>query len=196
MARQNAGRTIDAEQHVADRIRRELRSRGWSPAELASRMTKAGCHIQTSAIYKILNGDPPRTIGVDELVTLARIFESTPEDMLVPPDILDHERARSVINGLEPAGRMVLEGAEQLIGLWREIADLGAGDEELRTYLTSHFKAAVESAAQRGEVAHAATFAPFLRFEDERVTEAVSNLFVACMVSGGFEMWMDGDDGE
>jgi hypothetical protein len=50
-------------------------------------MTKAGCPINGSGLYKIEKTDPPRRITVDELVALAEVFNVTVEDLLMPPEV-------------------------------------------------------------------------------------------------------------
>lgn len=82
MPRPNQKRTIGAEDRLALRIATERKARGWSCAKLAEEMTAAGCSIVGSAIYKIEAGNPRRSIFVDELVTLSRIWAIPVERLL------------------------------------------------------------------------------------------------------------------
>lgn len=82
MPRPNKPRTIGAEDRLALRIATERQARGWSYWKLAQAMTEAGCSIAGSAIYKIEKGNPRRTIFVDELVALSRIWSIPVERLL------------------------------------------------------------------------------------------------------------------
>lgn len=88
MPRPNPPRDIYAEEYLAQRIQMERERRGWSYEGLAKRMTDAGCPINQSALYKVEQGQPRRRITVDELVAMARVFETSVEDLLVDPKLL------------------------------------------------------------------------------------------------------------
>lgn len=109
MPRPNPHRSIASEQSLARRIAYERESRGMSYDGLALRMSKAGCPINASALYKIEKADPPRRITVDELVALSRVFGVPIADLLEPP-----ERLLS----------------KELLGLLRDMAN--AADDTLR----------------------------------------------------------------
>lgn len=95
MPRPNPQRTIASEQSLARRIQYERETRGMSYEGLALRMTKAGCPINASGLYKIEKADPPRRITVDELVALARVFQTDIGELLQPPEkVLDRELLR------------------------------------------------------------------------------------------------------
>jgi transcriptional regulator with XRE-family HTH domain len=83
-----------SEDGLARRITYEREQKGWSPGGLADLMTKAGCPMNQSAIWKIENGNPRRKITVDEALALARVFETTIDDLLVPPERIPHRQAR------------------------------------------------------------------------------------------------------
>ncbi len=95
MPPRNPGRSLFSEEGLAQRIAQERERRGWTYDGLAKRMTEVGCPINQSALYKIEKGTkakdgqpgPARRITVDELVALAQVFETTPEDLLLPPDL-------------------------------------------------------------------------------------------------------------
>lgn len=87
MPRPNRPRSIASEQALSRRIAYEREARGMSYEGLASRMTKAGCAIQASAIYKIEKTDPPRRITVDELVAFSQVFAVPVEQLLLPPEL-------------------------------------------------------------------------------------------------------------
>lgn len=87
MPRPNAHRDIYAEGHLARRIAIEREKRGYSYEGLAERLTRVGCAINGSALYKIEKATPPRRITVDELVALARVFETPIEELLLPPEV-------------------------------------------------------------------------------------------------------------
>lgn len=84
MPRVNPLRATGHESNLAARIAVERQARGWSYEGLAKRMTDAGYPIQSSAIFKIEKGNPPRRIAVDELVGLSAVFGMSVEDLLTP----------------------------------------------------------------------------------------------------------------
>lgn len=103
MARPNRARTIEAERNLARRIKLEREDRSWSPAQLAQRMTEAGCSISTSAIYKIEDDEKPRKITVDELVALAAVLRTTPGALLGGEA---DEFTRGFLEGVDVAARI------------------------------------------------------------------------------------------
>jgi transcriptional regulator with XRE-family HTH domain len=76
------------EDALARRVAYERERRGWSPGGLARLMTKAGCPMNQSSIWKIENGEPRRKITVDEAIAFAKVFETTLEELLTPPDLI------------------------------------------------------------------------------------------------------------
>jgi transcriptional regulator with XRE-family HTH domain len=72
---------------MARRIQVERETRGWSHTSLAARMTKAGCPMNQSAIWKIENGKPRRRITVDEAVGFGTVFKIPVKDLLVDVDV-------------------------------------------------------------------------------------------------------------
>jgi hypothetical protein len=102
-----------SEQNVAHRIRilREGQSNGlrekpgWSQAELARRMTEAGCPMDRTAIWKIENPDKPngrRAITIGEMLTFAKVLKCSIIELLLPPEqLLDVEVWRLVMDSAE-----------------------------------------------------------------------------------------------
>jgi transcriptional regulator with XRE-family HTH domain len=80
---------LETEENVAAHVQREREARGWSTAELAKRMTRAGCPMNQSAVWRIESGEPRRRITVEELLGFARVFRLSIDDLLSP----DPERA-------------------------------------------------------------------------------------------------------
>lgn len=89
MPRPNKPRSIATEVALARRIAYERERLGMSYEGLAGRMTKAGCPIQASGLYKIEKAG--RRITVDELVGLAKVFELDVPDLLRPVELILHE---------------------------------------------------------------------------------------------------------
>ena len=85
MPRPNPGRTLFAEQHLADRIAIEREARGLTYEQLAQRMADVGCPIQPSAIYKIEKAEPRRRITVDELLAFSQVFGATMASLVSDP---------------------------------------------------------------------------------------------------------------
>lgn len=134
MARPNAPRSIGGEANLAERFRFERERRGWSPAELARRLTAEGCSIATSAIYKI-EADA-RRITVDELVAASRVFEVTVTDLLTPLELVRQERAREIVKELERAESDLTDGIARFTNFYVELFELAADlDVELYDYV-------------------------------------------------------------
>lgn len=114
-------KTVLAEEAMAQTIKRLRENRDWSPAGLASRMTKAGCPMKQSAIWKIENGEPRRRITFDEAVTFARVFEVPLEDFAVPPELVQAEAAASTVVEMQFQLQYIENTAEQLQESWRKL---------------------------------------------------------------------------
>jgi transcriptional regulator with XRE-family HTH domain len=138
MSRLNRLRSIGGEANLARRIERERGNRGLSYDALAKRLTAAGCSISGSAIYKIEKADPPRRITVDELVALAQVFETTVEDLLIPVEVLDQERAKELLKDLDQAGSGFVDAIGYLLNTYNELFFLAADNPELHQYVSGH----------------------------------------------------------
>lgn len=128
MPRPNQPRSIASEQGLARRIAHERESRGWSYDGLASRMTKIGCAIQSSAIYKIEKADPPRRITVDELVGFSEVFAVPVQHLLMPPEIAAKERLLDLLTEWELTRQKYAAAAE----------DREAAEKDLRAYVVEN----------------------------------------------------------
>jgi transcriptional regulator with XRE-family HTH domain len=94
MPKPNPPRSAGAEDMVARRVAYERARRKWSREDLARRMTDAGTPVNQSAIYKIEQGSPRRTISLDEAHALADVFGITLDDLeSIPEDVLSTEVA-------------------------------------------------------------------------------------------------------
>ncbi|MFE2017558.1 helix-turn-helix domain-containing protein [Streptomyces sp. NPDC059499] len=69
---------------MAAHVAVEREARGWSTAELARRVTDAGCPLSQSAVWRIESGEPRRKISVDELIAFGKVFERSIEELLKP----------------------------------------------------------------------------------------------------------------
>lgn len=68
----NAGRTVGAEARVARRVTALRKCHGWTRSQLADEMTRAGCPMDQSAIWKTESAG--RRIVVDELLAYCDVF--------------------------------------------------------------------------------------------------------------------------
>lgn len=109
MPRPNQPRSIAGERTLARRVAMEREARGWSYEGLASRMTDAGCPIQSSAIYKIEKSDPPRRITVDELLAFASVFEASVMDILRPREVVITAKVSRLFDKWEEARQESLQ---------------------------------------------------------------------------------------
>ena len=132
MPRPNRGRVVRAERNVADRIAFERQQRGWTLEGLAKRMSDAGCPINSSAIYKIESGDPPRRVTVDELVALSMVFETDVADLLIPIALVNNKRARKLYGDVDASFDDVARGAGRLLNALLAYLDVVEHEPELR----------------------------------------------------------------
>ena len=84
-------RSVDGpdEVNVRRRIQREMDSRGWNAAEL-TRQLNEGRDIAQISVYRMVAKDNPRTIRVDDLGALAKVFGTTIEGLLTPVELIDY----------------------------------------------------------------------------------------------------------
>jgi transcriptional regulator with XRE-family HTH domain len=97
---------LGSEDDMARRIKYEREQRAWSPAGLAAKMTKAGCPMNQSAIWKIENGTPRRKITVDEALCFADVFETPLSDLLMPLNLVADRTAIRLLEAYERTVRM------------------------------------------------------------------------------------------
>lgn len=103
-------------------VRIEREARGWSTAELARRVTDAGCPISQSAIWRIENGEPRRKISVDELIAFSKVFSRQIEYLLKPAH---PEFPNDLIRG------QLIEWVERELEAWRADSDAGRAAMDL-----------------------------------------------------------------
>lgn len=78
---------------VGQQVQAQRTAAGWSQSNLAERLGAAlGRSIDQSTIARLEGGKRP--ITVDELVVLAELFDLTPVDLLVDPDVIENEVKR------------------------------------------------------------------------------------------------------
>lgn len=84
MPKRSAPGVLAGEGNVADHVQLERALRDWSTAELARRVTEAGCPMSQSAIWRIESGTPRRKISVDELIAFSTVFNKSVDSLLLP----------------------------------------------------------------------------------------------------------------
>ena len=95
---------------------------------MASRMTKIGCSINSSAIYKIEKSDPPRRITVDELVGFSQVLDIPVDNLLLPPELAAKAELLELLTDWEVARRRASEADEAEGVAW----------EALKGYIEAH----------------------------------------------------------
>jgi len=135
MPQRNPTRSIGAEANLAERIRRERAARGWAMSDLAQRMTEAGCPIQKSAISRIEDGNPPRTISLDETVALAKVFDVSLEDLLQTVESVRVHRAQQLLAELEEVESGLPLAVKRVLKVADDITELARWDEEVLSYV-------------------------------------------------------------
>lgn len=129
---------VAGEANLAERIAEERRARGLSVERLAKAMTRAGCKMNGSAIHKIEKGSPPRRINVDELLALAKVFETTVEDLLEPMEVRRNRRAAELLKDYDAAKRTFGTAVESLHRALIAMHQLAFQDDELFAYVVAH----------------------------------------------------------
>lgn len=124
MPKINKSRPRGPEADAASRIAIERERRGWSAAELARRMTGAGCEINQSAVNKIEQGDPPRRITVDELVAFAKVYELEIEDLLLPAHAARDKEIAESYRRISNIGSYVVTYAEVVLDELGRLSEL------------------------------------------------------------------------
>jgi hypothetical protein len=132
---------LASEDALARRIAFEREERAWSPGGLADLMTKAGCPMNQSAVWKIENGEPRRKITVDELLGFAKVFDVAAEELLVAPELIPHRQAQRLCS------RWIYEFNQFENALWK----CEQRRERLAGHLDTHPVAAEALRAQVGD---------------------------------------------
>ena len=108
---------------------------------LAARMTRAGCPINASALYKIEKADPPRRITVDELVSLRKVFEMELADLVVDPYIAASGKLRVLFEATLDAHDAASQAYDLLEETAATLRDYAKGQpetvERIETFLSS-----------------------------------------------------------
>ena len=119
MPRSRRQRTIGAEDHLAARVRHEMSRRRLSYNQLAVAMGQQGVDMSGSSLQKSFTDsvDPGtrRPIRVDELVALARVFETSVENLLAPRDWVDQEQVDHALGELDHADRLLVETVQIML---------------------------------------------------------------------------------
>ncbi len=125
MPKRLTGRTITAEDDLAERITHERERRGWSYERLAREMTKAGCKTHASAVHKIEKGEPRRRITVTELVGISRALDLPVEDLLRPLAAVLNEELTE-LDGSVRAAEQAAFNAVHSYAEWRQLLQVRA----------------------------------------------------------------------
>jgi transcriptional regulator with XRE-family HTH domain len=144
------------ENALARRIAYERERREWSPGGLARLMTKAGCPMNQSSIWKIENGEPRRKITVDEAIAFAKVFDTTLEKLLTPPELLAETAAAE--RALDLFGKYQERFEAAAIALARcdetavELEAVLADHREFRDHMLESFKDVKVIPAEHGSI--------------------------------------------
>lgn len=106
---------------AAQRVRYERERRGWSTAELARRVTEAGCPLRQQSVWDIENRQPPRRMSIGEAVALADVFGLRLEDITKAP----HETVTDEIAGLVSEAQPILARLLDALSRYRQL-EVGA----------------------------------------------------------------------
>lgn len=135
MPRPNPTRSIRSERNLAERIAIEREERGQGYEALAKLMTEQGCPIQGSAIHKIEKGNPPRKVSVDELVALSLVWGLQVDDLLMPVELRNQQRAQALIASAADADRRLADVVDEIFDVMYKIDEL---DDDTYEYVEGH----------------------------------------------------------
>lgn len=141
MPRVTRNRQVGAEANLAARIQFERTGRGWSYETLAKQMTDAGCPITASALHRVEKGQPPRRVTVDELVTLASIFDLAVSDLLRPVDEVLDSAMRRAVQDYEKALKTMGIAVGALISATRNAVELADSSRDFNEFFLNHMAA-------------------------------------------------------
>ena len=116
---------MGSEKYVVERIRAEVKARGWSLAELSRQMNESsmdgnrnGGVIDRAVLSKMLSGDRGRHVSIDQLITLSKVFGIPLGELLVPASTLADIRGwRYYLESLDIANdirRLITRNREHL----------------------------------------------------------------------------------
>jgi len=118
MPRPRRPRSIGGEDNLAERIRREMTTRGWSYARLANAMKSAGCDINPASLQKSLAPKPgtsPRAIRVDEMIALAAVFQVSMTNLLTGVNLLDQDDVREALDDMDKADDLIGQAVQLML---------------------------------------------------------------------------------
>ena len=96
-------------------------------------MGRAGCRSNLRlGIYKIEGGDPPRGILVNELIALAEVFGIPEQELLLPVELIQQERAKAIARQLPAAFDAYEDAIINGLRLYYEYGKLAQRSEDLR----------------------------------------------------------------
>lgn len=168
MPRPNQPRSVHSETNLARRIAHERERLGMSYEGLADRMTKAGCAIQPSAIYKIEKAKPPRRISVDELVAFSAVFGVPVEQLLMPVELAKQEALRELLVDWEIARAARQKADEDEATALEAVKAYMREHKDMESTLQRFMESWAEQSSREPAAAHAYWMATFTDAEQWR----------------------------
>ncbi|MDQ2782709.1 MAG: hypothetical protein M3Y26_09290 [Actinomycetota bacterium] len=117
-------------------------------------MTDAGCPMVGSAIFKIEKADPPRRIVVDELVTFAKVFGVTIQDLLLPPEVVASRELTRLVAEWDAASTSAAGAIAARDLAWRALRDFSKESPEAKPVLERWANIALEDGSSEETVAN------------------------------------------
>ena len=109
---------------VGLRLARLRGERDWTYRELEEATENAGNRVSASTLWRIENGDPPPKISVNDLVTLCRVFDVTPDDILTLAAEIEWREVKRLSEEMTRAYEECLGAAQRLYMLGEELQTL------------------------------------------------------------------------
>jgi len=142
---------VGQEQNLAARVLEERKQRGWSQERLARELSRVGCKMPQSAIWKIENlvDGRRRTISVDEAIAFSRVFGLPLATLLLPPDALEQQRLyRDILMGPGMWGS-VQRAVDAYLAVLVSIKKATQGDSQWRQRFETNLSQARLALAER-----------------------------------------------
>jgi transcriptional regulator with XRE-family HTH domain len=137
--RPNQPRSIADEANVAEWVIFERKRRKLSYDALAKAMTKVGCPITGTAIFRIEKGNPRRVIGVNELAAFAKVFDVEVTKLLASPDLARTARGRDLVEKTFRTYEALPKTVYAFSELVADIRELAEQDPEVYEYFQNQW---------------------------------------------------------
>lgn len=129
-------RSLQAEENLARRIAIEREERGMSYQALANAMTDAGCVTGPASIHKTEKANPPRRVTVSELIALAEVFDTSIDDLLMPVELRNQEKAQDLLREYQKTQEQLERIGKRINAIATELRAITGDDPDADTFIS------------------------------------------------------------